>query len=475
MPDLAQLSDEELRAALFDALVERIDAKAHDDATIAVVNRMPTVYAVSRRGNLLTLSQGIGARLLRGDLKWKDRREQPRTFNIVRATIQTRLAITPDRIEGTPDEILNRIVAMFLEWTAAVEEPRAPAERAPEPRPTPVAPPPEPRPAPAAQTPLKRTVPVPAAPPESRPAPRPAPPEVRQAAAPAAPETRPSSRPAPQESRPAPRPAPHKGQTIREAMQERRAASAAPVPQERRPAAPKTIRESRPAPVEVTEETRRPAQVAEKPSEPEPTPAPPPPVPAAATGSLRTYQLLFETARRELDNAKSLPGGSMYFLISAGVFTAFTAEAFFNDLGSRVIPSWSQMQRLDPREKAEVLSIELFNDKVDWSTRPFQSVAAALGFRRALANAHAETLPVDHARTSDRGQNEVPRTRRTAWQEHCDVTTIQRWITDVRLLIEHFSQAYDANEVALGATDQSASSTDEAAQTARKKPRPGNH
>ena len=94
-------------------------------------------------------------------------------------------------------------------------------------------------------------------------------------------------------------------------------------------------------------------------------------------------------------------------MIGAGVFVALTAEAFFNDLGSRVIPSWSQLQRLDPREKAEVLSIELFNVKVDWSIRPFQSVAAALGFRRALANAHAETLSLEDVRTADRKESEV--------------------------------------------------------------------
>jgi hypothetical protein len=126
-------------------------------------------------------------------------------------------------------------------------------------------------------------------------------------------------------------------------------------------------------------------------------------------------------------------------LIGAGVFVALTAEAFFNDLGSRVIPSWSQLQRLDPREKAEVLSIELFNEKVNWSIRPFQSVAAALGFRRALAHAHAEALPFDQVRSADSAQSEVPRTRRTAWQEYCDVETIQRWIADVHLMIEHFS------------------------------------
>jgi hypothetical protein len=134
-------------------------------------------------------------------------------------------------------------------------------------------------------------------------------------------------------------------------------------------------------------------------------------------------------------------------LLSAGVFVAFAAEAFLNDLGSRVIPSWSQLQRLDPREKAEVLSIELFNDRVDWSVRPFQSIAAALGFRRALAHAHAEALSFDQVRTADRESSEVPRTRRTAWPEHCDVATMQRWIADVRLLIEHFSRGYEASEI----------------------------
>ena len=144
------------------------------------------------------------------------------------------------------------------------------------------------------------------------------------------------------------------------------------------------------------------------------------------------------------------------------MFVALTAEAFFNDLGSRVIPSWSQLQRLDPREKAEVLSIELFNDKVDWSIRPFQSVAAALGFRRALAHAYAETLSFEPVRTADRKENEVPRTRRTAWQEHCNVATIQQWNIDVLLLIEHYSGAHDPSEVAVGMVERpSVSSSDD--------------
>lgn len=358
MIDLTQLNDDDLRAALFDAVVERLDAQAQQDRSIAIVNRMPTVVAVSRRGNLLTLSQGLGPWLLRGDLKCRDRRERLKTFNVGRAALQSRLAITPDRIEGTPDEILDHIVAMFLESTAEGEE---------------------------------------------------------------------------SENR---------------SVQERPA-------EERRPAVARTSRESRratvevrlPASIEVTEDSSPVLQMPNQTISVAAVPPPPDPFQDKTRSALRTYQMLFETARRELDQAQSLPEGNRYFLLSAGVFVALSAEAFFNDLGSRVIPSWSQLQRLDPREKAEVLSIELFNDKVDWSVRPFQSVAAALGFRRALAHAHAETLSCEETRAVDRRASEVPRTRRTAWPEYCDVATIQGWIADVQLVIEYFSRGHDPTEV----------------------------
>ena len=383
--DLTQLSDEDLRSALFDALVERLDAKAHEDPSIAVVNRMPTAFAVSRRGNLLTLSQGIGLRLLRGDLKPRDRRETLRTFSVGRAAIQSRLAIMPDRIEGTPEEVLDRIVALFLEWTAAGEESR------PEKQPT-----------------------LGSAQPEGRP-------------------TWGGSQVPP---------------ALSVAMHERRAASGST--QERRAVA--GLHESRPAAAGVIPPTpAEPAaaspvpQTAERPAEAEPV-APRPP--GELTTARRTYQLLLETAQRALAEANAQPGGNQYSLISAGVFVAFTAEAFFNDLGSRMIPSWPQLQRLDPREKAEVLNIELFNTKADWNARPFHSVAAALGFRRALAHAHAETLSADYGRTTGHADSAVPRTRKTAWQEHCDIATIQRWISDVQFLIEHFSMAHDATDVA---------------------------
>ena len=375
--DLTQLSDDALRAALFDALVERLDAEADRDPSFVVVNRMPTVVTVSRPGNLLTLSQGLGLWLLRGALKWKDDRQRLRTFSVGRASIQSKLAITPDGIAGTPDEILDWIVALLAriedESQSAVTEPPMTSRTEPQSRPAPLD--------------VPRATPV----------------VVLEEGSP-----RPEVKDSPREPEVA-------------------------------PPRPALIRETEKPPIRETDK---------------PTP------------TLRTYQLLFEIAQRDLKLAKALPiDRSSYFLISAGVSVALAAEAFFNDLGSRVISSWGQLQRLDPREKAEVLNIELFKDKVDWSVSPFQSVAAALGFRRALAHAHAETLALDQARTVDRSGNEVPRTRRTAWQDHCDVETIQRWITDVHLMIEHFSRGDGPTGVALGMAEPPSASSSGAAGT----------
>jgi hypothetical protein len=108
MFDLTQLTDEDLGAALFDALVERFDAKAHEDPAIAVLNRMPTTFAVGRRGNLLTLSQGIGVRLLRGDLKWKERQENRRTFRPGDDSIPAGRHARPHRRHTRRDSRLDR-------------------------------------------------------------------------------------------------------------------------------------------------------------------------------------------------------------------------------------------------------------------------------------------------------------------------------------------------------------------------------
>lgn len=226
-------------------------------------------------------------------------------------------------------------------------------------------------------------------------------------------------------------------------MQERRATSAGST-QEPGFAGPRTVRERQTTPVAVTAESTPASQKSHKPRDDEAAPPRSAPIRDRTTTTLRTYQLMLETAQQALDQAKAPAVGTPYFLISAAVFVAITAEAFFNDLGSRAIPFWIQLQRLDAREKAEVLNIDMFNEPVDWSVRPFQSVAAALGFGHALTQAQAETVSLEPG--IDRAQLDVSRTRRPAWLESCDVATIEQWITDVRLVVEHFSRAVKSRQ-----------------------------
>jgi len=62
MFDLAQLSDEDLRPALFGRAGRTPRRKGPmEDPSVAVVNRMPTSFVRQQAGTiLLTLSQGIG-------------------------------------------------------------------------------------------------------------------------------------------------------------------------------------------------------------------------------------------------------------------------------------------------------------------------------------------------------------------------------------------------------------------------------
>ncbi len=318
--DLSHLRDDDLRVALFAAVVDRFDQKAREDPSVAIVNRMPSVLAVSRRGTSLTLSQGRGLSLLRGDLKWRDQSEQPQSFTVRRATLYSRLVIMPDGLEGTPDEILDRIILMLLEGTGA---------------------------------------------------------------------------------------GPQRGPTPEPARDRQPALSGGGRP------------EAAVVPPQPLASVDRPAPPSESPGRGVAARPSAEPIREQTAPRLRSYQLLYQTARRELAGANAQPADRTSFLIGAGVFAGLAAEAFLNDLGSRVMPAWPQLQRLDPREKAEVLSLELFKTTVDWSVRPFSSVAAALEFRRALAHAH-----------DDAGSPNDP-------------ATVHRWITDVDRFIAHFADGQE--------------------------------
>ena len=105
--------------------------------------------------------------------------------------------------------------------------------------------------------------------------------------------------------------------------------------------------------------------------------------------TIHTYFALYDSARRSLRHAVEEPVGRAYFRMSAGVFAAFTAEAYFNDLGPRVFTFWKHLECLGPRQKAEVLRLQLSGAPVAWGSVLFR----AWGRRSIFATASRTARP----------------------------------------------------------------------------------
>lgn len=85
--------------------------------------------------------------------------------------------------------------------------------------------------------------------------------------------------------------------------------------------------------------------------------------------------------------------GSSWQFLSSIVLTAFAFEAYLNHVGSSVLRTWDELERLPPLAKfnllCELLGVTFPKGK---SSRPLQTVIELLAFRSAIAHGRSETL-----------------------------------------------------------------------------------
>lgn len=93
----------------------------------------------------------------------------------------------------------------------------------------------------------------------------------------------------------------------------------------------------------------------------------------------------YRIAASALARGKSTNGSRDDFQIVA-VFAAFTAEAYFNYLGPKLLPYWNRIDSIDLASKAEVLHFQVFGRFVDWAKRPYQSLIEVIGYRNGIAH-----------------------------------------------------------------------------------------
>lgn len=90
--------------------------------------------------------------------------------------------------------------------------------------------------------------------------------------------------------------------------------------------------------------------------------------------------------------------GSSWQFLSSVLLTAFTFEAYLNHVGPTIISCWSQLERLPPWGKFELLCESLdVRFESGKGQRPLQTIAALLEFRNTMA--HGRSVEIKPAPT----------------------------------------------------------------------------
>lgn len=109
--------------------------------------------------------------------------------------------------------------------------------------------------------------------------------------------------------------------------------------------------------------------------------------------SVHAYAELWHASCSVLKVGVEEPTGSSWQFLSSIVLTAFTFEAYLNHVGPRTIACWSQLDRLPPWSKFELLCETLgVTFKKGAGARPLQTITKLLDFRNTIAHGRSVEL-----------------------------------------------------------------------------------
>jgi hypothetical protein len=109
---------------------------------------------------------------------------------------------------------------------------------------------------------------------------------------------------------------------------------------------------------------------------------------------LRTQSELWHTANCLLEAGQKERKAAAHQFRASLVFRAFSLEAFLNWLGQHIVPHWSYLERLKPREKLDLLT-DIIQVTPDYGSRPWQIVKDLFAFRNDVAHGKPESLQAE--------------------------------------------------------------------------------
>lgn len=138
---------------------------------------------------------------------------------------------------------------------------------------------------------------------------------------------------------------------------------------------------------------------------------------------VKTYSEFWHTSSCLLEMAKDFEKGSFHLVMSSLVFTAFSFEAFLNHIGSKVFLCWDDLEKLNPKEKLNVIA-EKLNIDAEYGKQPWQIINQLFKFRNEIAHGKTKYISMSKIESLEKYNKYYgPGSYRaeTNWEKYCTV------------------------------------------------------
>ncbi len=131
---------------------------------------------------------------------------------------------------------------------------------------------------------------------------------------------------------------------------------------------------------------------------------------------VRTYAEMWHTSRVLLQKGLDEPKGCNHQFMASLVFTAFTFEAYLNQIGKKIFSCWKSIEKLSPKDKLNVIA-EKIELEVDYGKRPWQTIKDLFRFRNDIAHGKSEKITEKIAiANNDFADSKINEFSRTKWK-----------------------------------------------------------
>ncbi|MDI6687375.1 MAG: hypothetical protein QME06_04045 [Desulfobacterales bacterium] len=164
-------------------------------------------------------------------------------------------------------------------------------------------------------------------------------------------------------------------------------------------------------------------------------------VPITKEREVKTYAEMWHTSRCLLKKAQEEPTGSFHQFMASLVFTAFTLEAYLNHVGPKVYKCWSDIERLGPREKLNIIA-EKLQIQINYGRGPWQVLKHLFSFRNDIAHGKSTVVKLSYVEPIDKHSDELfGKFAQTEWEKYCTEKNALKAREDVEKIVHAIYKA----------------------------------